>query len=169
MEFRNQNRQNLYQPGIFTGQTIPNQNQNFGWPQQQQQNPYFEQMRQSTPVFSMNGRIVQNVNDVVPDEVKMDGSCSFFPVLDGSAIYVMRWSKDGSIIEKARYVPENIPQNNQEQKSFEQMVMERLDQIEASIRNQNKSFRNKRPYKNNKEGMNNDTVTQTGDESTDSK
>lgn len=134
MSFMNQNNQYGFAPnnqGRQTYQQQPMQQQNqMGW--QNWQNP------QQPVVPPLNGRIIQNPNDVVPNDVRMDGSCSFFPVQDGSEIYVMRWSQDGSRIERMRYIPENA-NVNPESKPFEQLVMERLDSLEAMIRNQNKN------------------------------
>lgn len=159
----NQNRPypNGYQYQQMTG--IPqNYNPSFGMNYQPAYSPTYSQPQRP----QLNGRIVQNPTEVVPDEVKMDGSCSFFPINDGSGIYVMRWSQDGSRIEQVKYVPET-PQTGQQSKTFEQLVMERLDSLDNLIRNQNRGFKNKKPF--NKEGLNNEHTDQTNNEPNDSK
>lgn len=143
----NQNKQYGFVPGSVT-QPIYNQQfgMQYGVPAQQ---TYYQPQYQPKPI--MNGRIVQNINEVVPDDVKMDGSCSFFPVQDGSAIFAMRWSQDGSRIEQVRYVPEQAS-SLPESKSFEQQIMERLDSLEEMIRNQR--YHGKKQFKNREESLN---------------
>lgn len=143
----NQNKQFGFNPGQYN--TQPNYNQpfamNYGAPAPQ--NYYQTSCPPQYPQRSfIEGRMVQNINEVVPNDVKMDGSCSFFPVNDGSAIFAMRWSQDGSRIEQVKYIPEQTNQNP-EAKTFEQLVMERLDSLEDIIRNQNRYHNGKKQFK----------------------
>lgn len=157
MEFCNQNqRSGFMTAGNNGGVTMPNQNTNFGWPPQSQQQ-YYDPRIQSKP---LNGRLVRCVEEIAPNEVPMDGSYGFFPVMDGSAIIVSHWAPDGSRIEHLRFILDGT--SNQNGKSFEQQVLERLDKIEKTVN---------RPFKKNfkKEGMNNDATAQTGNEPADSK
>lgn len=157
----NQNKQYGNYPGVST---TPNYNQpfgaNYGAPAQQQQTYYYNPPQYQMPAQRplMNGRIIRSLDEIVPDDVKMDGSCSFFPVQDGSAIFAMRWSQDGSRIEQVRYVPEqsaDIP----ESKSFEQQIMERLDALEEMIKNQSR-YHGKKQFKNKEENLNERTDTE---------
>lgn len=46
---------------------------------------------------SINGRMVQSVENINANEVPMDGSMAFFPKQDMSEIYVKAWNADGKI------------------------------------------------------------------------
>lgn len=84
-------------------------------------NPYIWNNRfQSIP-----GRLVNNLDEITPQEVPMDGSVSLFPQNDYSAIYAKTWTKDGTIAT-VKYVPEQ-PQAATPQKS---PIEERLDKID---------------------------------------
>ena len=58
-----------------------------------------EQMQQTIPqqITGINGRIVQEVENINANEVPMDGSMAFFPKQDLSEIYVKGWNADGTI------------------------------------------------------------------------
>ena len=43
------------------------------------------------------GRVVNNLDEITPQEVPMDGSVSLFPQQDYSAIYAKTWTKDEAI------------------------------------------------------------------------
>lgn len=159
MAFFNQNQQNGFMGPNNTGGMVfdPNpitRGMNVSMPMQQYYDP-----RQNPPK-TLTGRLVRGVEDIAPNEVPMDGSYGFFPVADGSAIYVSRWAPDGSRIEHLKFILDGAQTQNE--KSFEQQVLERLDKIEKTVN---------RPFKKNykKEGINNDTVAQTGDVSSDSR
>lgn len=55
----------------------------------------------STPVAI--GRFINSPDDIVPNEVPMDGRVSFFPLRDCSAIYAKQWDANGNI-QTAKYV-----------------------------------------------------------------
>lgn len=115
------------------GQNNPSWNQGWNGPQNYSHpTPTYQQ------IPGISGRMVQNPNEVRPNEVPMDGSCSFFPVMDGSAIYVKCWSQDGSSIITSKFIPEN--QNGNNPKTPEQLIMERLDNLEALIKNQSRPY-----------------------------
>lgn len=106
------------------------------------QNQYMSPIRNT----GITGRIIQNPNEVMPNEVPMNGTCSFFPMYDGSAIYVKCWSPDGSSIITQRFVSDG--QNGNVPKTPEQIIMDRLDNLERLIKTQNK------PYQKFKKGGN---------------
>lgn len=87
-----------------------------------------------TPVVqSIPGHIVNGMNDIVPNDVPMDGSCSFFPVSDGSAIYVKAWNSNGTI-QTVKYVPETIPDQVVDTSTTTlDEVMKKLNSIEAKL------------------------------------
>lgn len=74
------------------------------------------------------GRLVANADEIMPQEVPMDGSVSLFPQNDYSCIYAKTWTKEGTIAT-VRFIPEQ-PQNGEPQKSPLEM---RLDSIEQKL------------------------------------
>ena len=86
-------------------------------PYMQSQNPYMDRMnflqnyqqslqqqpmqmnQQPMPqqIVGINGRIVQAVETINPNEVPMDGSVAFFPKQDLTEIYAKSWNADGTI------------------------------------------------------------------------
>ena len=80
------------------GQTIPNWNSGVNYQMQPQPN-YYQPIRPT--IF---GRTVGNESEIVPNEVPMDGSVSYFPTSDGSSIYAKKWRTDGTI-QTLKFVP----------------------------------------------------------------
>lgn len=95
------------------------------------------------------GKMVNNLQDITPQEVPMDGSAAIFPVNDLSCIYLKAWGSDG-LIKTFKFVPEPT---NDSQKSpegnFQETILDRLDSIEELVK---KSYR--KPYykRNNQNG-----------------
>lgn len=91
------------------------------------------------------GRMVNNSDEITPQEVPMDGSVSLFPQADYSAIYAKTWTKDGTIAT-VKFIPEQ-PQNAAPQKSPIEERLDRIDQrfdrLEKMLSNRNKP---KKPY-----------------------
>ena len=96
-------------------------------------NPY--QNQQLNRFQSIPGRLVNNLDEITPQEVPMDGSVSLFPQNDYSAIYAKTWTKDGTIAT-VKFIPEQ-PQNAAPQKS---PIEERLEKM---LSNRSKP---KKPY-----------------------
>lgn len=83
-------------------------------------NPFFNNQNQWDEHFAGNrscipyrfssipGRTVNNLDEITPQEVPMDGSVSLFPQSDYSAIYAKTWTKEGRIAT-VKYVPEQQP------------------------------------------------------------
>lgn len=53
------------------------------------------QIQQQPPCI--NGKIVQDANSIVANDVPMDGSVALFPKSDLSEIYAKQWASDGKI------------------------------------------------------------------------
>lgn len=53
---------------------------------------------------SLSGRIVKSVEEIVPNEVPMNGSIAVFPTSDMNAIFVKGWNQDGTI-STVKYEP----------------------------------------------------------------
>ena len=79
MNFLQNYQQNLQQPLVPTQMSGANQQ---AMPQQ---------------IVGINGRIVQSVETINPNEVPMDGSVAFFPKQDLTEIYAKSWNADGTI------------------------------------------------------------------------
>ena len=79
MNFLQNYQQSLQQPLVPTSMSGANQQ---AMPQQ---------------IVGINGRIVQAVETINPNEVPMDGSVAFFPKQDLTEIYAKSWNADGTI------------------------------------------------------------------------
>lgn len=88
--------------------------------------PYNSAMNTNYQRPSIPGRLVNNLDEITPQEVPMDGSVSLFPQNDYSAIYAKTWTKDGTIAT-VKYVPEQ-PQTAVPQKSPIEEHLDKIDQ-----------------------------------------
>lgn len=79
MNFLQNYQQNLQQPLVPTSMSGANQ------------------QAMSQQIAGINGRIVQAVETINPNEVPMDGSVAFFPKQDLTEIYAKSWNTDGTI------------------------------------------------------------------------
>ena len=85
----------------FYGQMPGNAGQIYQRPAMQPQQMFTQQMQSS--VF---GKMIQAPTDIMPGDIPMNGTPCFFPMQDGSAIYMKAWSADGTI-NTMRFLPEN--------------------------------------------------------------
>lgn len=126
----------------------PYQNQQFNNYQMPQAAPYFgNQTAQMAPIQQyqptvqpqnttvqqngMMGRIVGNQSEITASEVPMDG-LGYFPVSDGSAIFVKTWLGDGSI-RTIEYVPkEPLEAVTEPQSGNYEAIMQRFDKLETA-------------------------------------
>ena len=107
-----------YQPQVGYSYVSPQANQAVAQPQQ---------------TFAINGRIVNDISEVTPQEVPMDRSISLFPLSDWSKIYAKAWNANGTI-DTFAFVPDKASQSDkQEQPDQYQAIMNRLDEIEKKI------------------------------------
>lgn len=101
------------------------------------------------------GRLVANADEIMPQEVPMDGSVSLFPQNDYSCIYAKTWTKEGTIAT-VKFIPEQ-PQNGEPQKSPLEMRLESIEQkLDAMTRqmfNRPRNYQKRNnPYPKKKEG-----------------
>lgn len=104
-------------------------------------NPYQNQLNRFQ---SIPGRLVNNLDEITPQEVPMDGSVSLFPQNDYSAIYAKTWTKDGTIAT-VKFIPEQ-PQMEPQKSPLEERldrIDQRFDKLEKMLSNRNKS---RKPY-----------------------
>lgn len=118
-----------------------------------------QSVQQSQEMQRIGGRMVNSHDDILPQEVPMNGSISYFPVNDYSCIYAKKWDSNGNI-QTAKYILE-IPTQGKEvgtpslpENDILNQVLERLGSIEAKL---DKQRPYKKPYhknqpKQNKEG-----------------
>lgn len=107
----------------------------------QTSNPYIQQ---PSRFQSIPGRLVNNLDEITPQEVPMDGSVSLFPQNDYSAIYAKTWTKEGTIAT-LKFIPEQPQMESQKSPLEERLdrIDQRFDKLEKMLSNRNKS---KKPY-----------------------
>lgn len=103
----------------------------------QEQMPVYGSQMQNTGISkppAMSGRVVSQEADITPQEVPMDGSFSWFPMADGSAVIGKRWNSDGTI-QTVRYAPESPePQRPVDAvPAYVSDISSRLDRIEGIL------------------------------------
>ena len=150
---------------------MPYPNSQFAYPSPNQYPPfqqsgyypqYLQPQQMSQPVIrpsGLSGRMVNNLSEITPQEVTMDGTVSLFPQSDYSCIYAKAWNPDGTI-KTVRYVPE--PQNDS-QKDGEAVGVANLDILEDIMNDLNdikdmlkqRPYYHKKPYRNNNNQQNN--------------
>lgn len=148
--------QNYYQ-----GQMPMNQN-NYGQPTPSYQNPYMDRMgqlqqyQQSLQQPSINeinlqnqnilvGKVVNDISNVSPNDVPMDGNFAIFPKQDMTEIYCKQWKQDGTIQtvvyrpildekQEDGTNPYSIDLNslNEQILAFKSEITERFDKLEKS-------------------------------------
>lgn len=79
------------------------------------------------------GRYVQSAQDIRPNEISMDGNKSFFPMPDGSCIFVKSWGADGTI-KTTVYVPEKQEDAAQKPSNDYAKILNRLDSIQELLK-----------------------------------
>lgn len=90
--------------------------------------------RYPTP-STLPGRQISSIDEIMPNDVPMDGSVSFFPVRDGSCVYAKFWNRQGTI-DTIKFVPAvatSVEETANNQPDFVQEILRRLDKIEKSL------------------------------------
>lgn len=65
-------------------------------PVQIEQQPFNTVQQRSTALNSLNGKVVESVDVVKAMDIPLDGSVSYFPIADGSAIVTKQLQMDGT-------------------------------------------------------------------------
>lgn len=107
---------NYQQPNYYT----PNY---YGMYPQQYQTPM-----PSAP--QLRGRVVNSANDILPNEIPMDGSISYFPLQDGSGVIGKQWNSDGTI---KTYTYTAVVDISSQEPSFEDTVLSKLDILNTKL------------------------------------
>lgn len=90
------------------------------------------------------GKFISSPNDILPNEVPMDGSVGIFPSTDGSCILAKHWNSDGTITT-IRFIPEVVVSNEQKPDLMSE-ITDRLDRIEKMLSSRQKQS-NSQPKK----------------------
>lgn len=163
---QNNGFQNMYQPPV-NGYNWNNRGPSsvmYPMPNQQLTNPNYGGM-QMTPIQPQTpfiyGRVVTSEEEITIRDVPNDGSAGFYPMADGSAVYMKQWNNNGTI-SMIRYIPD--PAQFGEQKSqepnedFMASIDKRFDKLEAMIRKNGYYKRsNPNPKNQNEEVISNES------------
>lgn len=98
------------------------------------------------------GRFINQIEEVMPREVPMDGRVAIFPSQSLEEIYLKAWDRNGSI-KTFRYVLDPIQslnaQGTAQEPNMGSMILERLYQLEQRLNETNQKQTNRR---NNSKG-----------------
>lgn len=104
---------------------------------QQNWRPYTpEPVPQTIPV---NGRWVENANEIMPKEVPMDNQVYFFPQNDYKCIYAKVWSQDGRLMT-FRFLPEKNETPVSTQQASDEAIRNTLTAFGSAIDQRLASF-----------------------------
>lgn len=97
---------------------------------------------------SLPGRMINNIEEVKPNEVMNDGTMTIFPTLDRTCIYTKHVAPNGLIVED-RYILESVPNPNDQGAPVPVAAMEeilaRLDNIERMVKKTTRHRYNGKP------------------------
>ena len=110
-----------------------------------------QQQMPQIPDPSVRGRIVAKEEDILPNEVIMDGQVSLFPLADYSCIVAKLWDSNGQI-QTFKFVPLAEQTVEEEIENKGDMILGRLDDIENLL----KRNRSRQNYKKNQNGSRNE-------------
>ena len=103
--------------------------------------PNYTAQPQQSSIF---GRIVNDENEIMPNEVPMDGTIGIFPKSDGSEVIVKSWTQNGTI-STVKYVPVVEGETPQVSNDPYPEIIDRLDRIEKQLStrrtNRNNSYK----------------------------
>lgn len=84
---------------------------------------------------TIRGRVVKDQSEILPNEIPMDGTISFFPKADGTEIYGKAWTSNGTI-QNFKFVKAEENQNGSvNTPSTEDLILEKLNKIENVLYN----------------------------------
>lgn len=100
-------------------------------------NPFNTNMYQMPMIY---GRMVNNENDIFPNQIPNDGSMAYFPTTDGNKIYARAWRPDGTIMSVTYTLDQPVmqqtnvvqPQAQQPQQPA-QALQKQINEIEPEI------------------------------------
>lgn len=131
-----------------TGAQQPGMGMNYGMPSAPQPYPStnFQSVQQPQPIQSPQspfvGRFIDSLDEIVPNEVPMDGRPGYFPTRNLEEIYFKAWKSDGQV-KTLRYVldptfnPTPPPQNEISMMT----LLARIDDLEKKLADSGKNNR----------------------------
>ena len=96
---------------------------------------------QTNRIPMMPGRVVNSPDEIMPNEVPMDGTIALFMLRDGSSIIAKAWNQYGTIttVPFAPVIPQSegatTDQTETQPDPFKEEVLARLDKIEKFVKN----------------------------------
>lgn len=95
---------------------------------------------------SISGRFIASPDDIVPNEVPMDGRISFFPLNDCTAVYAKQWDSNGNI-QTAKYILSvDAVSTSDESSTQSNLNVDELFQKLNSIEQKLEKIEKQRPY-----------------------
>lgn len=128
--------QNGYNPMLSSQQRLMQMEQQYQ--QYSPQNQFMQQPVQQQPQ-GIVGKIVNDVSNVSPNDVPMDGSVAVFPKNDMTEIYCKQWTANGTI-QTVVYKPVQ-PENTAEATNTPQMDFNALSEDVRALREDIKGVR----------------------------
>lgn len=110
---------------------------------------------QNQQMMTIPGRFVNVIEEVVPNEVPMDGTIGLFPTKDLTKIYAKAWNNDGTIstveyIAKQKEDPQKEPDKFQELAvKLESSINCRFDSLEKLLTSKQKTIKKEEPKEEN--------------------
>lgn len=89
---------------------------------------------QSQAPSGIPGRFVEDIGEVKPGEIPMDGTTVFFPTKDYKKVYAKVWGQDGKLYTFC-FIPEEpiLEAKESEEKSQFDAILSRFDELEAKL------------------------------------
>lgn len=99
---------------------------------------YVPQMQQPAQCKGVTGRYVNTPDEIVANEVAMDGSFSLFPKNDLTEIYAKQWKADGTI-QTVIYKPVT-PEISPKKDDIREIMTSRFDDISERLEKLEKAY-----------------------------
>lgn len=99
-----------------------------------------------TPIYPpINGRTITTEQEITPRDIPMDGSVTYFPLADFSAIIGKYWDDTGTLRKMCFVRTDESNQNGSENGVTLDMVLAKLEEIETKLHY--RSSHPKKPYR----------------------
>lgn len=90
------------------------------------------QMQISLPATGLSGKTVNNPQEILPQDVPMNGFTSYFPKADGSEIYAKCWNSNGTI-DTRTYILKPLEESAPTEPDIMSQILSRLEAIERKV------------------------------------
>ena len=89
------------------------------------------QMQSPVPA-ALSGKTVNSPQEILPQDIPMNGFTSYFPKADGSEIYAKCWNSNGTI-DTRTYILKPIEEPKSEEPDIMSQILSRLESIEHKV------------------------------------